>query len=188
MDDDSATTLAAEDNEFLVLDSMPSMQRVGDSNVSAFFEGGSTLIDLDGASEQRAKQAAEDHREELAHGHHISERYKVIGEIARGGMGAVLEVQDSDLDRRVAMKVLLRDTRQKESDTGSPMDTGPVNRFIGEAQLTGWLEHPNIVPVHELGLDSEGRVYFTMKRVKGRSLRQIMDKLRQGHAATHAEF
>src|SRR5690606_31951665 len=187
---ENATTARAvtEDNDFLVLDSMASMQRVGDSGVSAFFEGGSTLIDLDGVTKERAKKAAEKHRDELAHGHHISERYKGIGEIARGGMGAVLEVQDNDLDRRVAMKVLLRDTRKKDSDSGSPLDTGPVNRFIGEAQLTGWLEHPNIVPVHELGLDSQGRVYFTMKRVKGRSLRQIMDKLRQGHAATHAEF
>lgn len=188
--DENATsaTAEAEDSGFLVLESMASMQRVGDSQAGAFFEGGSTLIDLDGVSEERAKEAAEKHREEMAHGHHISERYKVVGEIARGGMGAVLEVQDSDLDRRVAMKVLLRDTRRAESDSGSPLDTGPVNRFIAEAQLTGWLEHPNIVPVHELGLDSEGRVYFTMKRVKGRSLRQIMDKLRQGHAATHAEF
>ncbi|MCA8936917.1 MAG: protein kinase [Planctomycetes bacterium] len=190
MDDNATTATKAdtEDSGFLVLDSMASMQRVGDSGVSAFFEGGSTLIDLDGESEEHARAAAEQHREELAHGHHVSERYKVIGEIARGGMGAVLEVQDSDLDRRVAMKVLLRDTRRAESDSGSPLDTGPVNRFIAEAQLTGWLEHPNIVPVHELGLDSQGRVYFTMKRVKGRSLRQIMDKLRQGHAATHAEF
>ena len=188
--DENATsaTAEAEDSGFLVLESMASMQRVGDSQASAFFEGGSTLIDLDGVSEERARQAAEQHREEMAHGHHISERYKVVGEIARGGMGAVLEVQDSDLDRRVAMKVLLRDTRRRESDSGSPLDTGPVNRFIAEAQLTGWLEHPNIVPVHELGLDADGRVYFTMKRVKGRSLRQIMDKLRQGHAATHAEF
>jgi serine/threonine protein kinase len=187
---ENATTArpTTEDNDFLVLDSMASMQRVGDSGVSAFFEGGSTLIDLDGESEERAKKAAEQHRDELAHGHHVSERYKVIGEIARGGMGAVLEVQDNDLDRRVAMKVLLRDTRKQDSDSGSPLDTGPVNRFIAEAQLTGWLEHPNIVPVHELGLDSQGRVYFTMKRVKGRSLRQVMDKLRQGHAATHAEF
>src|SRR5690606_37480922 len=153
MDENSKTATAeTEDSGFLVLESMASMQRLGDSNASAFFEGGSTLIDLDGLSEERARQAAEQHREELAHGHHVSERYKVVGEIARGGMGAVLEVQDSDLDRRVAMKVLLRDTRRAESDSGSPLDTGPVNRFIAEAQLTGWLEHPNIVPVHELGL------------------------------------
>lgn len=172
---------------FLELESMASMQRVG-AEGTAFNDGGSTLLDLDGLSEKLARKSAEEHRQELAHGHHVSERYKVMGEIARGGMGAVLEVQDSDLDRNVAMKVLLRDTRRAETDSGSPMDTGPVNRFIAEAQLTGSLEHPNIVPVHELGLDAQGRVYFTMKRVKGRSLRQVMDKLRQGHAATLAEF
>lgn len=177
------------DTGFLELESMASMQRVGEAGITAaFHDGGSTIVDLDGASEEHAKQAAEEHRADIAHGHHTSERYKVVGEIARGGMGAVLEVQDADLDRRVAMKVLLRDTRRSETDSGSPMETGPVNRFIAEAQLTGNLEHPNIVPVHELGLDSDGRVYFTMKRVKGRSLRHIMDKLRQGHPATLAEF
>ncbi|MCL4730089.1 MAG: protein kinase [Planctomycetes bacterium] len=181
------TSDPALDSGFLVLESMASMQRVGTEGM-AFTEGGSTLLDLDGLSEKLARKAAEERREQIAHGHHESERYKVMGEIARGGMGAVLEVQDSDLDRLVAMKVLLRDTRQAETDSGSPLDTGPVNRFIAEAQLTGSLEHPNIVPVHELGLDAQGRVYFTMKRVKGRSLRQVMDKLRQGHAATLAEF
>ncbi len=172
---------------FLELESMASMHRLGES-ATAFFDGGSTLVDLDGQASNEAREAADAHREELSHGHHLSERYNVQSEIARGGMGAVLEVHDNDLDRRVAMKVLLRDTRRSETDSGASLDTGPVDRFIAEAQLTGWLEHPNIVPVHELGLDSEGRVYFTMKRVKGRSLRQVMDKLRQGHAATLAEF
>jgi len=188
MNEQSTITSDANlDSGFLVLESMASMQRVG-AEALPFNEGGSTLLDLDGLSEKLARKSAEERREQIAHGHHVSERYKVMGEIARGGMGAVLEVQDSDLDRTVAMKVLLRDTRQAETDSGSPMDTGPVNRFIAEAQLTGSLEHPNIVPVHELGLDSQGRVYFTMKRVKGRSLRQVMDKLRQGHPATLAEF
>lgn len=180
--------IEADDPGFLQLDSIASMQRLGEDDGGAFFAADSTLVNLDAAAEQKARSAADSHRLEMARGHHLSERYKVVSEIARGGMGAVLEVHDSDLDRRVAMKVLLRDTRQSESDTGSPLDTGPVSRFMGEAQLTGNLEHPNIVPVHELGLDSQGRVYFTMKRVKGRSLRQIMDKLRQGHAATLAEF
>ncbi|KAA0209316.1 serine/threonine protein kinase, partial [bacterium] len=179
---------------FLELDSMASMQRVGDSQVAAFAAGGSTLLDLDGLSEKTAKKAAAEARSELATGHHESERYRVLHEIARGGMGAVLEVHDSDLDRKVAMKVLLRDTRKSGSGSGSDGDgqgkvsTGPVERFIAEAQLTGSLEHPNIVPVHELGLDSQGRVYFTMKRVRGRSLRGVLDKLRQGHAPTLAEF
>lgn len=174
---------------FLELESMASMQRIGDSmGAEMFTVGGSTLVDLEGISTDAAKKASDAKRDELSHGQHSSERYKVLHEIARGGMGAVLEVHDSDLDRRVAMKVLLRDTRRSETDSGNPMETGPVNRFIAEAQLTGSLEHPNIVPVHELGLDSEGRVYFTMKRVKGRSLRQILDKLRQGHALTMNQF
>ncbi len=179
---------------FLELDSMASMQRVGDSQVAAFAAGGSTLLDLDGLSEKTARKAAAEARSELATGHHESERYRVLHEIARGGMGAVLEVHDSDLDRKVAMKVLLRDTRKSGSGSGSDgggqgrVSTGPVERFIAEAQLTGSLEHPNIVPVHELGLDSQGRVYFTMKRVRGRSLRGVLDKLRQGHAPTLAEF
>ncbi len=177
---------------FLELDSMASMQRVGDSAVTAFAAGGSTLLDLDGLSEKTAKKAADDARVDMAHGHHDSERYRVLHEIARGGMGAVLEVHDSDLDRKVAMKVLLRDTRKTGSssanDGDSKVSTGPVERFIAEAQLTGSLEHPNIVPVHELGLDSQGRVYFTMKRVRGRSLRGVLDKLRQGHEATLSDF
>src|SRR4026209_620584 len=50
-----------------------------------------------------------------------------------------------------------------------------VARFLEEAHVTGQLDHPGIVPVHELGLDSEGRVYFTMKLVKGRELKQILE-------------
>src|SRR5437773_1591634 len=51
-------------------------------------------------------------------------------------------------------------------------------RFIEEAQITGQLEHPNIVPVHELGVDEHKRPYFSMKMVRGRSLAQIIDTLR----------
>jgi serine/threonine protein kinase len=176
---------------FLELESMASMQRLGDS-AAPFAAGGSTLLDIDAA--QRAKVAANTARDDLKHGHHESERYSVLSEIARGGMGAILEVQDADLDRRVAMKVLLRDTRKTGTGSGSgngsdsKVSTGPVERFIAEAQLTGSLEHPNIVPVHELGLDAQGRVYFTMKRVRGKSLRAVLDKLRQGHEGTLADF
>ena len=176
---------------FLELESMASMQRLGDS-ASAFAVGGSTLLDIEAA--ERAKAAAAEARQDLKHGHHESERYTVLSEIARGGMGAILEVQDADLDRRVAMKVLLRDMRKAGTGSGSgqgsdsKVSTGPVERFIAEAQLTGSLEHPNIVPVHELGLDAQGRVYFTMKRVRGKSLRAVLDKLRQGHEATLQEY
>jgi serine/threonine protein kinase len=52
-------------------------------------------------------------------------------------------------------------------------------RFTEEAQITGQLEHPNIVPVHDLGLDDEGQLYFTMKRVGGRTLRDVIKALRR---------
>jgi hypothetical protein len=95
------------------------------------------------------------------------EKYIVEGEIARGGMGVILKAADRDIRRPVAMKVML--------DAKSPKDKA---RFVEEAQVTGQLEHPNIVPIHELGIDAEGRLSFTMKLVKGRSLKDVLDELR----------
>lgn len=99
-------------------------------------------------------------------------RYVLQGEIARGGMGAVLRGIDCDLRREVAIKFMLndKDGRQK-------------TRFIEEAQITGQLEHPNIVPIHELGVDAQKRLFFTMKMVKGRSLAQILDELAKNPTA-----
>ncbi|MCY3020370.1 MAG: protein kinase [Planctomycetota bacterium] len=95
------------------------------------------------------------------------EKYVVEGEIARGGMGVILRAGDRDIRRPVAMKVML--------DAKSSKDKA---RFVEEAQVTGQLEHPNIVPIHELGIDAEGRLFFTMKLVKGRSLKEVLDGLR----------
>ncbi len=101
------------------------------------------------------------------------DRYSVRGEIGRGGMGAVLEVRDEDLRRDLAMKVT----------SGSD-----VARFLEEAQVTGQLDHPGIVPVHELVLDPDGRVYFTMKLVHGRTLAQVLDFANDGrHGWTQAK-
>ncbi len=99
-------------------------------------------------------------------------RYQPRGEIARGGMGAILKVWDEDLRRHLAMKVVLG---KAESGDTPPVDRRVLARFLEEAQATGQLDHPGIVPVHELGLDSDGRVYFTMKLVKGRDLRAIFE-------------
>ena len=102
-------------------------------------------------------------------------RYKFHGEIARGGMGAILKVFDEDLRRNLAMKVILGRAEEVASGGTPPVDKRLLARFLEEAQITGQLDHPGIVPVHELGLDSEGHVYFTMKLVKGRDLKQIFD-------------
>ncbi len=105
------------------------------------------------------------------------DRYQVSGEIGRGGMGAILKVFDQDMHRPVAMKVML--------ETGKSTHR---MRFIEEAQITGQLEHPGIVPVHELGADRRGHLFFTMKLVHGRSLSEIFKLLRSGDEKAEREF
>jgi serine/threonine protein kinase len=102
-------------------------------------------------------------------------RYKLEAEVARGGMGAIFRVWDEQLRRHLAMKVILGKGETLRSGSSPHVDPVHLARFLEEARVTGRLDHPGIVPVHELGLDSEGRVYFTMKLVKGRDLRKIFD-------------
>ena len=92
-------------------------------------------------------------------------RYQVLGEIARGGMGVVLKARDADLGRDLALKVLLERHRN---------DEGVIRRFVEEAQIGGQLQHPGIVPVHEMGALDELRPFFTMKLVKGRTLAALL--------------
>jgi serine/threonine protein kinase len=103
-------------------------------------------------------------------------RYELVGEVARGGMGAILKVWDSALRRSLAMKVTLGKS-SPEGDTPA-VDEQVLGRFLEEAQVTGQLDHPGIVPVHELGLEADGQVFFTMRLVKGRDLKQIFDLVR----------
>lgn len=94
-------------------------------------------------------------------------RYQFHGEIARGGMGAILKGRDSDIGRDVAVKVLLDDHKQK---------TEYIERFVEEAQVGGQLQHPGIVPVYELGQFEDQRPFFTMKLVKGQTLAELLAK------------
>ena len=106
-------------------------------------------------------------------------RYTLEEEVARGGMGAILRVWDGDLRRHLAMKVVLG-ADAPEPEVHEEIDRRLLSRFLEEAQITGQLDHPGIVPVHELGIDAEGRVYFTMKLVRGRDLKAIFDLVHQG--------
>ena len=92
-------------------------------------------------------------------------RVQLLGEIARGGMGAILKGRDPDLGRDLAVKVLLEEHRDRPE---------LVRRFVEEAQIAGQLQHPGVVPVYELGCFADGRPYFTMKLVKGRTLAQLL--------------
>ena len=91
-------------------------------------------------------------------------RYPVSGEIARGGMGAILRGHDPNLGRDLAIKVLLDAGRDPEQ----------VRRFVEEAQIGGQLQHPGIVPVYEIGHYADNRPYFTMKLVEGRTLFHLL--------------
>ena len=107
-------------------------------------------------------------------------RYRMKGEVAHGGMGAILRVWDEDLRRHLAMKVMLGKGGAAGTGESPAVEPRLLARFLEEAQVTGQLDHPNIVPVHELGLDAEGRVYFTMKLVVGETLEEIFDLVRRG--------
>ena len=107
-------------------------------------------------------------------------KIRVIEELAPGGMSHIVRAADVALQRELVLKV-----------SPAPRDEMPrpqLARFIEEAQITAQLEHPNVVPVHDLGLDPEGRVYFAMKYVRGQSLEQILAKRRAGDEETVAEF
>ena len=105
-------------------------------------------------------------------------RYRLEGELARGGQGAIVHVWDEDLRRNLAMKVLLGRAEPVHTGKTPPVDARSLGRFLEEAQLTSQLDHPGIVPVHELGLDAQGRVYFTMKLVRGEDLRAVFERVR----------
>jgi len=94
-------------------------------------------------------------------------RLQLLGEIARGGMGAVLKGRDPDLGRDVAVKVLLESHHDKPD---------LIRRFIEEAQIGGQLQHPGIVPIYELGAFADRRPFFAMKLVKGRTLSSLLDE------------
>lgn len=92
----------------------------------------------------------------------VENAYENHGEVARGGMGAIMRVQDRVLLRTAAMKVL-------EPSDGVTDDTKRAI-FLEEAQITSQLDHPNICPIYDYGKDSAGTDYITMKLVRGGTL------------------
>ncbi|MEN9577596.1 MAG: hypothetical protein RJA70_605 [Pseudomonadota bacterium] len=94
-------------------------------------------------------------------------------ELGRGGMGTVNQVFDSVLQRQLAMKVI---------NPEAELNPSAVMRFLEEAQVTAQLEHPNIVPVHDLGSSyGDHGMFFTMKRVTGTTLSAVINSLRGTH-------
>lgn len=104
-------------------------------------------------------------------GHLFLQRYQAGKRLGEGSMGEVIATRDTRILRNVAMKRLHKEHHNERPDLR--------DRFLREARVQGQLEHPSVVPVYDLGVDHEGREYFTMKRVRGSTLEQIVRGLRE---------
>ena len=87
-------------------------------------------------------------------------RYELMGVLGRGGMSTVFRARDRELDREVALKVM----------TAGPAGDGTVARLRNEARVLARLEHPGLVPVHDVGTLPDGRLFYVMRLVRGRRL------------------
>ena len=98
-------------------------------------------------------------------------RYRLIEQVARGGMGVVYAAEDQFLQRRVALKVIeeVLEVSGNESDL--------AKRLLREARVLARLEHPGIVPVHDAGTLADGRVFYAMKFVEGQRLDRYIESL-----------
>jgi len=106
------------------------------------------------------------------------ERYELRGELARGGMGVILEAWDPALRRRIAMKVVRAD-RIRDGSSCDQADR-QQSRLEAEAQILAQLDHPGVVAIHELGRDARGEPYFTMKCVVGQDLAHVIRRCHAG--------
>ena len=98
-------------------------------------------------------------------------RFRVLRPHARGGLGAVFVALDSELNREVALKQIL------DHHADDPVSR---SRFLVEAEITGGLEHPGIVPVYGLGTHDGGRPYYAMRFIRGDSLKEASDRFHAG--------
>ena len=115
---------------------------------------------------------------EVTLAHEARTRYEPVKLLGAGGMGEVVLVEDQDIARRVAVKRLLPDLTHPSI----------LARFVDEIRCVGRLEHPNIVPIHDVGVDELGRYFFVMKYVEGETLESIIDKLAAGDPDYHRTY
>jgi len=107
------------------------------------------------------------------------ERYETRRALGEGGMGEVRLCRDHLIGREVALKTVLGEHARREDIRA---------RFVHEARVQGQLEHPAIVPVYDLGVDGSGNAFFTMRRVHGMTLEEVIAALRTGDPADQREY
>ena len=98
----------------------------------------------------------------------ILEHYQYISQLGVGGMGEVYKVYDKRLNRTLAMKIMHPSLLKHHAAT---------DRFVAEAQISAQLQHPNTVPIYDIGALPDGRMYFTMKEIRGETFGELIDNL-----------
>lgn len=102
--------------------------------------------------------------------------YEILRKVDQGGMGVVYEATQKGLDRSVALKIPLAPQGTQDDGARDRM----IARVHREAAILARLDHPGVVPVHELGMDESGLIFFTMRFVPGQDLRCIIEKVSSG--------
>jgi serine/threonine protein kinase len=110
--------------------------------------------------------------------YHNQEGYSVVQEFAHGGQGKISVARDLALKRDVTLKELLE---------GVANVPGNERRFVAEAEITGQLEHPGIVPIYALGADKDGNPFYTMRLVAGQTLKEAIDECHCGAGVSPAK-
>src|SRR5262245_28318682 len=144
-----------------------SLARSGDPEV------GGTLAHLGPASTQQEEDADRTAPSSVGEATRDGQRFRVLRPHARGGLGAVFVALDAELHREVALKQIL----ERHAD-----DPTSRARFLAEAEITGGLEHPGVVPVYGLGTYGGGRPYYAMRFIRGDSLKEAIEHFHRDDA------
>jgi serine/threonine-protein kinase len=105
-------------------------------------------------------------------------RFEAQRPLGEGGAGEVVAATDHDIGRTVAIKKIRPEAKCDEM----------VARFVEEIRTVGKLEHPNVIPIHDVGIDEAGDYYFVMKYVDGETLESIIARLKAGDAEAHRRY
>ncbi|MBN2799106.1 MAG: serine/threonine protein kinase [Deltaproteobacteria bacterium] len=105
----------------------------------------------------------------------LAERFAQLRTLGAGGLGEVTLARDNDIGRMVAIKRILPGRASRQA----------IARFVQEIRTVGRLEHPNIIPIHDVGQDEDGSLFFVMKYVEGLTLEALIAGLRDGDRTLH---
>lgn len=119
-------------------------------------------------SKQKSRSSGSRNVHETVNRWDLEQRYQLVSNFARGGLGQIWMANDSRLRREVAFKELLPRALQNRN---------ALERFLEEAQITGQLEHPGIVPIYDIGYQENGTPFYAMKLVRGETMEKEIDSL-----------